>query len=100
MSVWSPYPTLGTADSKLQQIAIIRQEDIVRLNALSLFANGLTMSLSEGASPTPIQGTGTFWVASATGTLNGQAYEQGDLLWTVNSGGTQKTALLANFSAL
>lgn len=66
------------------------------------FASAATVSdvltLSQTTEQTPADNKGILWVASGSGTQNSQAYEQGDLLFTGNVGGTEKTILIADWS--
>lgn len=55
---------------------------------------------NESGQPTISDDQFTFWMADAGGTLDSTTYETGDVLLTVNSGGTQKTVIIADFSAL
>lgn len=55
---------------------------------------------SASGQPTVQDDTFTMWMASSGGTLDSTTYETGDVLITVNSGGTQKTVIIADFSAL
>lgn len=55
--------------------------------------------LEEGSVLTVGNNQGVFWISDASGTTDGTAYERGDLLYTSNSNGVQKTKLIADFSA-
>lgn len=58
----------------------------------------LATAFIQGSSPTVGEGQGILWLASGTGTLDGQAYDQGDLLYTAKFSGTQKTILIIDWS--
>lgn len=57
--------------------------------------------LSQTTAPSPSNGTAVQWTASGSGTKDGTAYEEGDVLITsVNSAGTSKTLLVLDHSIL
>jgi hypothetical protein len=53
----------------------------------------------QSTAPTIAADQSCLWIASSSGTLDGQAYEQGDLVYTANVGGTQKTVVVVDWSA-
>ena len=56
---------------------------------------------SQVAEPTVEDNSFRIWMANASGTKDGTAYEQSDVLLTVvDNSGTSKTLILADFSAL
>lgn len=55
---------------------------------------------SQTAAPTPGTNKAVRWIASGSGVKDGVSYDQGDELITINVGGTSKTKLLADFSAM
>jgi|GEM_PF-3984005 len=52
--------------------------------------------------PEQVPGTdqGVLWIADDAGTQNGQAYERGDVIFTGNSGGVEKTILIIDWSSV
>lgn len=54
----------------------------------------------QTTAPTPATDTSAIWTASGSGTKDGQAYDQGDVLITSNVGGTSKTLLVMDWSDL
>ena len=43
---------------------------------------------------------GILWIAEDAGTQNGQAYERGDLIFTGNSDGVEKTIIIIDWSSV
>jgi hypothetical protein len=58
------------------------------------------VTLKQTTAPTALLNQAITWQASESGTIDGQAYEKGDVLITSNSDGTSKTALVLDHSAL
>jgi len=58
------------------------------------------LTLIQTIAPTPQANHATMWQASGSGTKDGQAYAQGDVLITSDINGTSKTALILDYSAL
>lgn len=56
--------------------------------------------ITHGTAPTAATGTSVTWAASGSGTKDGTAYAQGDVLITSNVGGTSKTLLVMDWSAI
>ena len=62
--------------------------------------NASTSILQATTEPTVDTDTAEIWCASGAGTKDGVAYDQGDVLVTINVGGVSKTKLLADYSTL
>ena len=60
----------------------------------------INKEIASEAEPTVSDNNFKAWLAESSGTKDGTVYEQGDVLLTVNSLGTSKTIILADFSAL
>lgn len=56
--------------------------------------------LTLSAEPTNVDGEGYIFFATTSGTLNGVAYERGDVVFTGEVDGTAKTKLLVDWSTL
>lgn len=56
--------------------------------------------MSQTTAPTVASGRAVIWTASGSGTKDGTAYEQGDVLITSNVGGVSKTVLVTDWSDL
>lgn len=54
--------------------------------------------MNQATAPTAASNQAIMWTASGSGTKDGTAYEQGDVLVTSNVGGTSKTKLLMDWS--
>lgn len=68
-------------------------------SSLSYFAGSGVMV--AGGAPSPADSTAVMWTASGSGTKDGQAYAEADVLVTsVDSSGTSKTVLILDHSAL
>jgi hypothetical protein len=56
--------------------------------------------LNAVAEPDVSDNQARFWMASVSGTKDGVAYGQGDILMTIKVGGISKTKMVADYSAL
>jgi len=57
-------------------------------------------ALTPSDEPTAATDSSLIWMANGTGTKDGTAYVAGDVLLTIDSGGTSKTTIIGDFSAL
>lgn len=82
----------------LRELVDERRNDVAVIDSILRRLNG-GRGFTQSAAPSVGKNESSVWVAQASGTLDGQAYEQGDLLYTANVNGVSKTTIIVDWSA-
>ena len=82
--------------------SVDKQTDAIesRIEGLEGVSPSGYLNIQQTGEQSPDEDTGIIWLANGAGTQNGQAYGQGDIVFTGNVGGTEKTIVIVDWDAV